>query len=230
MCVSGETCRDGECVADICQTTGCGTGELCTTLSGCITNPCAVARCPDGTLCTPDKEDGTPRCVSALPPAPEKPKPTYVSTGGSGLTTSCSIATLGAADGGTSAAAGWLLLGVAVWQMRRRRAAKRAYLVRSAWLGVCALLSGCDTRAICLDCVESDASLNHDAEPSNIDGGGGGTSGRDGALDDDGGLVPPDPSPTGCEKLGDDEVCNRLDDDCDGVVDEGFDFATNVRH
>jgi hypothetical protein len=235
MCVSGETCREGSCVEDVCQTgTGCPTGELCTTQNGCITNPCAVTKCPNGSLCTPDSATGAPRCTSAEPPAPPAVKPTYVSTGGSGLTSSCSVGTLGAADGRARGAAGWFLLGLALWQLlRRRRVGNRAQsqlAVPVACLALCGWLASCDTRAICLDCVELDASsTNRDAEASDNDGGGGGTSGRDGSLDSDGGPYSNDTPPTGCEVLGD-EVCNRLDDDCDGNIDEDFDFANNVRH
>jgi hypothetical protein len=54
------------------------------------------------------------------------------------------------------------------------------------------------------------------------DGGPGGVSGGSGPGRGDGGLVP------GCMKR--DELCNGIDDDCDGVVDNGYDFMTDVAH
>lgn len=96
------------------------------------------------------------------------------------------------------------------------------------------LLSGCREDAFCLNCPSSGGgaanggggSGGSDSGDAAVSGEGGDTSGEGGAAGDngEGGL------PLACEPLGDEEVCNKIDDDCDGTVDEDFDFTSNPRH
>ena len=91
-------------------------------------------------------------------------------------------------------------------------------MIRGAWLAALAAavaLTACDLNSYCIDCPV-------DAPPGTIDGGAG-----DGGGTGDGGPPPDACIPTGVE------VCNGLDEDCDGTVDEdsvsvGDDCGTDV--
>ncbi|MCZ7680054.1 MAG: hypothetical protein M5U28_15335 [Sandaracinaceae bacterium] len=88
--------------------------------------------------------------------------------------------------------------------------------MKRGWIGVAALLAGCSVDAFCLDCREEDASADggtdaasapHDASPRD--------AGTDAAPEHDG-CVPAAA-----------ELCNERDDDCDGLVDEDIDLASD---
>ncbi|MCZ7687238.1 MAG: hypothetical protein M5U28_54285 [Sandaracinaceae bacterium] len=92
---------------------------------------------------------------------------------------------------------------------------------RVAWIALAALAAaGCEVEPFCLTCADGA-----------VDGGGG----MDAAAGDAQVIVPdagPDAGtdggrPDGCLEA---ELCNELDDDCDGFVDEGFDLDTNPEH
>jgi formylglycine-generating enzyme required for sulfatase activity len=88
-----------------------------------------------------------------------------------------------------------------------------------ALVSVGSLAVGCDLNPYDL----SERGQNGDDDD---DGGMGddGDVGDDGGGGDDGG---PGPS---CTPIGVDDQCNEIDDDCDGVTDQGFDKQTNANH
>ena len=228
-CGSGEACRDGQCATEACVAGACPVGSACVPALGCVPDACVVTACPDGTLCRLGPQ-GAPRCV-ASGPAPTVKTTTFISSG-SDLTT-CSVGQLGTRDRSTHGASGMLVLCVLAWFVTRRRHGARSLgpVLRWVWLAVC--LTGCKPSVICLDCTDADGGSSSDQDSgaptgdsgSNPDDGGGGGAGGGGAYGNAGNGNPA----LTCTALGD-EVCNALDDDCDGNVDEDFDFMTNIRH
>jgi hypothetical protein len=81
---------------------------------------------------------------------------------------------------------------------------------------VCALVGACDLNKYTLGGDNGDGAQG--------DGGGDG----DGGTDDAGIDAPTDASIDAC--VGVAETCNNLDDDCDGMMDEGFDTTSNPAH
>ncbi|MBK7579154.1 MAG: hypothetical protein IPI67_03020 [Myxococcales bacterium] len=85
--------------------------------------------------------------------------------------------------------------------------------------------TGCTTAGFCFDDCGTGGSA---ASGTGGDGGpgGGGTGGLviDGGGGSGGGIIFPDASDT-CVKTGD-EICNGIDDDCNGKIDDGLDWTT----
>ncbi len=200
-CGEGASCVDGSCVPDQCDP-ACGPGRTCRG-NRCVDDPCADVSCPDGWAC---------RLGGCEPVDSRPPSRLGLATGGGGC--ACSI------RAETHPASSWplallLLLG---WLGRRRpppRGQKperrRSRRASSAWLAAIVLLfsSGCDVDPFCYgDCPQSDADAT--------------AHGDAGASE--GGLDAARCIPTG------DEVCNGLDDDCDGSTDEDFDLSSDPAH
>jgi hypothetical protein len=241
-CGEDDVCRAGQCESNPCRTLACTVGNTCVPELGCIPDPCTVTVCPPNTLCSVGSQ-GEPRCKAPGVVTPPRAR-RFVSTGGAGLTSHCSVERVGA---GSPPWAALSLLAIGLFARRRRAVRRRpgsARLARTTGLreplarGACAgavplalalLGAGCKTDAFCLDCVDASNVGKLDAGVQSSDAAV--IRPPDGGADDDGGGSGGDGSTSnpGCTPLGD-EVCNQLDDDCDGKTDEDFDFATNVRH
>ena len=210
-CEHGETCRDGTCVADPC-------GGRCSATQSCSGGACVDDRCapPCGrgrvcrsTVCVDDPCSGIDcptgtECAEGscgVPPSgPTRDPRLGLASGGGGCT--CSAAGSPSAPG----QAGWLLLGLIAGVALLRRGRRwqrggRAPAALVAALGIATLATGCDVEPFCFDdCEGADA----------------------GATD-----AGPDARPAdGCVPHGAEE-CNGLDDDCNGIIDDGFDLQND---
>ena len=240
----------GECIEDLCISVRCPTGSLCDPTTGmCETDPCETLRCPEGEMCVDgecaeemvvvpdagvDAGPGVDAGVdSGVVDSGRAPGRRVLAGGGGGC--QCDVP-----GGDASGSFFWALglLGLLVLRRRRvpvpgpkaaaaaglRRAGKS---VTSRWLGLFAGLAllipntGCDVDPFCLDCVDAGT----DTGPPVIDSGR--VDADTGAPDmgTDSGI--PDAGPDGCLEI---EICNELDDDCDGTADEGIDTSTSLDH
>ncbi len=220
VCTEGQTCVDGACVDDHCSP-ACGHGRVCRG-DQCVDDPCSGIHCPDGTTCA----DGV--CGARGTPPPPPPSPKYgLAAGGGG----CVCTAAGSEGGGTSPGVVlWLsLLGLGlVWRRRVRRRGRgprtgrdrartgeasapggvrpgtlhRLAVILAAF-AVAPFASGCQVDPFCF----SNCGGQADARPPDAG--------------------PPDARPAdGCVATGP-EVCNGIDDDCNGLVDDGFDLSSD---
>ena len=219
-CPAGESCVDGACAASACG--GCATGESCVGGScqtnacdplcgrgrvcaggACVDDPCGGVHCPLETSCVRGE------CVGTGMPEATEPR-LGLATGGGG----CSA---GGAGSNIPAWLGLLALGLLFWRRRQSpvgvRRAALAPLALLGLIGVLPLLGGCQVDPFCFEGC-ADAGVN---------------VGRDAAADASADAHTPDGHVDGCVPSGS-ESCNGLDDDCNGVIDDGFDLMRDPGH
>ncbi len=233
-CMTGEVCNpsDGECVEDLCDGVTCPAGSVCDPVGGeCEIDPCVGLRCPDMQVC----RDG--ECTDESMVVPDAGMMMGGMDGGTGpgpgtgdwvvATGGCGVAPRPAND----APLALLALGALGLVVRRRSRSRpkapegreRAGLAALLGALLALLASGCETEAFCLrDCGDDGG------PPTPVDAGFDAATGSgDAGPGTDAG--PPDAAPDGCIP-GSREFCNGLDDNCDGVVDEGIDTMTDLEH
>lgn len=221
-CQAGQTCRNGECVADPCRGMQCGGGRRCingactedrcasVSCSGarvcqdgqCIDDPCARVNCPRlGEVCVAGE------CVREGLPTIEAPDRVVSSGGG------CSVRTGSMRGQNRSAATVLTITGILLMIRRRGKTQskpqnkhklpkKLTAVVAGALLS--AFGQGCQTEPFCLNCQE--------IYIPPVD-----------ALATDTSRPPMCASPMP-------EVCDGRDNDCNGLIDDGFDLQNDRRN
>ncbi|MCA9608106.1 MAG: SUMF1/EgtB/PvdO family nonheme iron enzyme, partial [Myxococcales bacterium] len=232
-CMTGEVCNpaDGACVEDMCVGVRCPAGSVCDAVTGmCEADPCLGLNCPEGQVCEngecANEDMVTPDGGMTMGPMDGGTGP----MGGSGdwvvATGGCGVAPRPA----TPRAPFGLLLFVALGALLRRRSRARPKAREGrerAWLaallgGLLALFaSGCETEGFCL------SGCSDDGGTTSADAGSDAGTGRTDAGPTGTDAGPQDAGPDGCVP-GAAEVCNGLDDNCDGNVDEGIDTNTDL--
>lgn len=196
---------DGKCVNTMCTEIRCNPGEVCVPTTGvCEPDPCAQTVCPGGLVC---RVDGDGRAICETPNA-----------GGDRVT-----AAGGGCQTGSSSNGAWLVaLAIMLAASRRRRhRAPSSQRGGTAMLpiGVLALVAmltaaGCRLNPYDLGSERDDAGKGSGADDANTMGG-------------DGNPLPIDAAPADAACLPQPERCNSADDDCDGMIDDGFNLQAD---
>ncbi len=224
-CLRGQVKCDGQCIEPMSDSDWCGASGDCQGAS-------AGRKCAEGETCANGictTADGDTDEVEAV-------KHRAVSAAGGGC--SCTVPAGAQAPGQERGR--WVLLlglfGLVALRLRRRSslgfgrlasAPALKLLLAALLLAVAVSVSGCKVDPLCLDCQQpvdagrSDSALgaadtgprqNEAGPPAYVDAG---QDAADARL------------PEGCIEY---ELCNGMDDDCDGDTDEDFDLNSNVNH
>ncbi len=241
-CSSAETCdpSSGDCVENQCLEVRCPIGLTCNPLTGdCEGDPCEGLVCPGEQVCR-DGECFEPMSGDAGVDTGTGEEDAGVggnrvlASGGGG----CACDAAGAAgerDASGPMALLLAFLGFVAWRRRdrffRTGFGRKAQLARAARVGVgvsagfgLMLSGGCDVDPFCLDCEDGsvadamvmDAATDVGRPDTNVmadtgvDAFDGGDAGTDGCLGA--------------------ELCNDMDDDCDGNIDEEIDTQTDINN
>jgi hypothetical protein len=225
-CPTGQFCRDGGCVASCegvqcsatqtckdgaCTSTGCATScgeDVCNAATGmCQTNRCIGVDCVQTKACEPL----TGSCIADPCQGVTCPTGQSCAGGQCGSPPHGGLVTTGGGGGCSAGGDGSLGAALVLAALALLRRFRGAGLRRVAAVAVVAVvgatgLAGCRINDYCLECAANGS-------------GDGGT--RDGtAVTSEGGIVC-DPNQIHPE------VCNGVDDNCDGQTDEGFDLQTD---
>jgi hypothetical protein len=216
-CTANQSCRDGQCLADPCASVRCSSAQRCEVREGrgvCVADACVNIGCGEGRRCERGAcvDDPCARiecpggdavvCRNGQCESRVQPRP-FVPDRGivGGGGFGCSAQPGGASSRGWLAVAGALL---ALLTLRRRGRLRAGVPVASA-AALALVLGGCRSEPYCFNCQDADLVGPEDARTVDV--------------------IPID----GCSE-GAEEICNGLDDNCNGEVDEGFDLQTDRRH
>ncbi|MCG8553760.1 MAG: proprotein convertase P-domain-containing protein [Proteobacteria bacterium] len=246
-CPAGEVCNptDSSCIPRPCPPAPpCPGGFVCHPVTGqCEPDPCEATTCPAGQICDRGECTDPPAPPQPQNPVAVDPQPPaaldgtlVVATGAGGCT--CSVAP-GRAEPDRRGLWVALLFGLAAVLSRRLRsrilpatgattAALRRWLLLSLLGTALAFSNGCKVDPLCLDCVEPDAPETGPRPDGSTRVGSGGGAGSNTTLPQlDGGGDAGAGWDGGCATA---ETCDGKDNDCDGLIDEGFDLTTSAEH
>ncbi len=216
-CGDGQFCRGGTCEGS-CQGVNCAVDQVCTD-GACVASGCSQL-CPTGEVCDPNQHACVPsmicnpaclplqvcnpltgQCVDDPCNGVVCPDMQVCSNGQCGTGVNGQLVTA-AGGGGCSTSGGdpSLLVGLGALALILRR--KKAILLAAGLT-----LGSCNFHDYCIDCEIGD---------------GGGIGDGSSAGSSDAGNVGCDPNDIHPE------TCNGADDDCDGIIDEGFDLQTDA--
>ena len=198
-CPEGEICREinRQCVIDPCTVVSCAVGLACNSQNGlCEQDPCLEVVCPDTQVCS-----GGDCFASSSTSIGGSSDFTYVTPAGGG---GCAV------QGSESMGAMFPVLLVIITLslrvgFRRRRSNGAVWIGLLLWVSVVNYSGGCSYEEFCIDCTDPIGS----EEDGGIDGDGGTNDGSSG----DGGV-------DACVVSGI-EVCDGVDNDCNGAIDDG---------
>jgi Notch 1 len=204
-----DTCVDNPCLS----ANSCGSDHVCDPQTGsCIIDPCATITCPSPSTC----EFG--QCVSISSLVKKEDAGTsqkyVVAAGGA----HCSTTIPGSGGGGLVCFFAFSML-MAGWFRRRRASSGRTGGALASAMAAFFLLGGCNVEPYCLDCANKSS-----VQPEGGMQEGGGSSLSDGSALVDGSSGKTECVPTRQE----DDLCNGVDDDCDGETDEEFNLLRDV--
>ncbi len=225
-CVGGEVCDGGTCVADPCLDVSCPPYEVCVE-GTCRPDPCDAVQCPPHATCVVHETGDGTAVVGNCEPAPGHWVPhgdgeelTILGGGAAGCNTS------GTAGPSGPTPAGWLLVlaGLLGLALRRRRltALRSQQLFRrlarrlSRTTPMTAVGMGLTLGLAANSCELSTYQTGSGGHWEHLDGG------TDGWVPSD---ATTDASTDACVPT--EEVCDGRDNDCDGVVDNGFNLAAD---